>query len=193
MSPVNGAKSTVKEIRDGLAIQLGQFVKSMDGAWGPVAGQFLWFIWFTAIWGCNWGVDLGNYEDFFALPANQQVEALREYPPTAQVDIYLLNERLYHRMSLAGEVAKNGTVLLPILRARLAAPESGRAKWDLAMETCDILWLLSVVQRGGYYDVAGDVECMGILNESAASIEDEYFRDRALDFVETIRRSADSN
>ena len=156
------------------------------------AVQVLAFMRLAATCGCNRLADFGDYQDFFALPSDQQLEAIQEYPLEAQVDIYLLNQRLFHRMTFVGEIAENRADIVPILRRRLAAPESRKAEWELTAETYDILFLFSVMQADQSYEVAADPALMRLLDQSASSLEDERFRDQTLHFVETIRTSGET-
>ncbi len=143
----------------------------------------------VATCGCNWGVDLGKYADFFAMRPDEQLEVFHEYSLEEQVDIYLLNQRLFHHGSFASEVAQNGASVVPILTKRLAGPEPGKRKLESEREKYDILIVFSSMQAGRSYPVSADPELMRLLDESASSIGNELLRSQALQLIEGIRTS----
>ena len=131
---------------------------------------------------CNIGCE---FNDFVKLDDISRRARIVQCEPEQQVELYLAwsFHTLPSNTDYAYAIAQSGKALIPSLLTRLERREHLRDE----IYKPELLIVLDIMQRAGYYHVASDFSLMTQIDNAVNQITTDYIKDWALDIVFMIK------
>lgn len=129
------------------------------------------------------------FHNFSKLSEEDRRKVISQCDPEQQVDLYLAwsSATIPSNTDYAKDIAKSGDKVLPALLERLER----RGLAD-EINKPELLIVLDIMQRAGYYPVAEDKKLMARVERAADSMKEAHLKEWALDIVSQIESDAAS-
>ena len=130
-----------------------------------------------------------EFNEFVKLDDISRRAKIVQCEPDQQVELFLSwsSYTLPSNTDYDKAIAQSGKKLIPSLMTRLERSEHLRDE----IKKPELLYILAIMQRDGYYDVASDFSLMTQIDNAVNQITTDYIKDWALEIVLMIRAEGD--